>query len=185
MTDELPMTDQVPRGPTDGAPADASADDAALVVESPLAIAEAAVAEQQEKFLRLAAEFDNFRKRAARDREAAEHHGQGVIIRGLLDALDDLARFAHVDPASTDVTTMLHGADMVEQKMLKALAGHGLEVVDPLGRPFDPAVHEAVSTAPAESAESDHVVAQVYQVGYVFKGQLLRPARVVVKQWVG
>lgn len=182
MTDEPPMTDDAP---TVGPPADATGDDPALAVESPSAIGDAALADQMEKYLRLAAEFDNFRKRAARDRETAEHHGQSVIIRGLLDALDDLARFAHVDPASTDVATMLHGANMVEQKLLKSLAGHGLDVVNPLGRPFDPAVHEAVSTVPAESATADHVVAQVYQVGYVFKGQLLRPARVVVKQWAG
>jgi len=57
--------------------------------------------------------------------------------------------------------------------------------VDPVGQPFDPAVQEAVVTAPAESPEEDHLVAQVFQVGYVFNGQLLRPARVVVKQWKG
>jgi molecular chaperone GrpE len=72
---------------------------------------------------------------------------------------------------------------MIEKKLLKSLAGHGLEIVNPVGHPFDPAVHEAVTTMPAVSPEEDHLVAQVFQVGYVFNGQLLRPARVVVKQW--
>jgi molecular chaperone GrpE len=54
-----------------------------------------------------------------------------------------------------------------------------------VGQPFDPALHEAVMTEPAESKEDDHLVARVFQVGYLFNGQLLRPARVVVKQWNG
>jgi molecular chaperone GrpE len=150
--------------------------------ESPIAAAEAAVAEQKDKLLRLAAEFDNFRKRAAREREHAQHHGQGVVIRGLLEALDDLARFAHLDPHKARVTTVIDGAKLVEQKILKSLAGHGLEVVNPLSAAFDPAVHEAISTVPTAVPEEDNLVAQVFQVGYVFHGQLLRPARVVVKQ---
>ncbi|HUX33645.1 MAG TPA: nucleotide exchange factor GrpE, partial [Gemmatimonadaceae bacterium] len=105
------------------------------------------------------------------------------VIRGMLDALDDLGRFAHVDPATVDAATVVQGADMVEKKLLKTLSGHGLELVNPLGEPFDPAVHEAISTTRAELPEQDHRVAQVYQVGYLFNGQLLRPARVVVTQW--
>jgi molecular chaperone GrpE len=69
--------------------------------------------------------------------------------------------------------------------LAKTLAGHGLEIIDPVGRPFDPTLHEAVMTEPAVSAEEDHLVARTFQVGYVFNGQLLRPARVVVKQWNG
>jgi molecular chaperone GrpE len=152
---------------------------------SRLAAADAQLAEEHEKFLRLAAEYDNFRKRSVRERQEAELKGMSILIRGILDPLDDLGRFAHVEPATTDVTTLQQGVEMVEKKLLKSLAGHGLEIVNPAGQPFDPAVHEAVSTVPAESAEDDHLIAQVYQVGYVFNGQLLRAARVVVKQWKG
>ncbi len=144
---------------------------------------EAEVADQRDKLLRLAAEYDNFRKRTVRERQEAELRGMGVLIRGLIDPLDDLGRFAHVDPATVDAATVVQGADMVEKKVFKTLAGHGLEVLNPLGQPFNPAVHEAVSTTRAELPEQDHRVAQVYQVGYTFNGQLLRPARVVVTQW--
>lgn len=143
------------------------------------------VDEQRDKHLRLAAEYDNFRKRAVRERQEAGWRAQADMARGLIDALDDLSRFAHVDPATVDAATVVQGVDMVERKLLKSLAGHGLEVVDPLDHPFDPKVHEAVSTEPALSREDDHMVAKVYQRGYVFNGQLLRPARVVVKQWNG
>ena len=141
--------------------------------------------DQRDKYLRLAAEYDNFRKRSARERQEAHWRGQADMVKGMLEALDDLGRFAHVDPASVDAKTVVDGAEMVERKLLKTLSGHGLEVVNPIDQPFDPSVHEAITTTPAATAEEDHLVAQVYQVGYVFNGQLLRPARVVVKQFNG
>jgi molecular chaperone GrpE len=144
-----------------------------------------ALNEQREKYLRLAAEYDNFRKRAVRERQEAGWRAQAEMVRGLIDPLDDLARFAHVDPETVDAATVVQGAEMVERKMFKTLAGHGLEVIDPIDHPFDPALHEAVATEAALSPEDDHLVARVYQRGYVFNGQLLRPARVVVKQWGG
>lgn len=143
------------------------------------------LAEQKDKYLRLMAEFDNFRRRSVRERQEAEHKGMQNLLRGLLESIDDVARFAHVDPATTDARTVVEGVAMVEKKLLKSLAGHGLEVVDPKGKPFDPALHEAITTAPAASADEDHVVQTVYQVGYVLNGALLRPARVVVAQWNG
>ena len=139
--------------------------------------------EQQDKYLRLAAEYDNFRKRTARERQEAQQRGQADMLRGLIEPLDDIGRFAHVDPATTDARTLVDGVAMIEKKLAKTLAGHGMEVVSPLGHPFDPSLHEAVMTEPATSPDDDHVVARVFQVGYVFNGQLLRPARVVVKQW--
>lgn len=152
-------------------------------VEAQLGITAGQLAEQKDKLLRLAAEFDNFRKRSVRERQDAESKGMSMLVRGILEALDDLGRFAHVDPATTDALTLQQGVEMVEKKLLKSLAGHGLEIVNPVDQPFDPAVQEAVTTTPAASPEEDHLVAQVFQVGYVFNGQLLRPARVVVKQW--
>jgi len=159
-----------------------SADPASGSVESE---SERALAEQQDKYLRLAAEYDNYRKRSVRERQEASLRGQAELLRGLLDALDDLSRFAHVDPATTDTKTVVDGVAMVERKMLKALNGVGVEVINPIDQTFDPGSMEAVATEPALSPEDDHVVAKVYQQGYLFNGQLLRPARVVVKQWNG
>jgi len=144
-----------------------------------------ALADQQDKYLRLAAEYDNYRKRAVRERQEASVRGQAELLRGLIDPLDDLSRFAHVDPATTDTKTVVDGVAMVERKMLKTLASIGVEVINPVDQTFDPATMEAVATEPALSPEDDHVVAKVYQPGYLFNGQLLRPARVVVKQWNG
>ena len=160
-----------------------SADSRLVALEAQLGIATGLLAEQKDKVLRQAADYDNYRKRMVRERQEAELKGMSLLIRGILEALDDLGRFAHVDPETTDALTLQQGVEMVEKKLHKSLAGHGLEIVNPVGQPFDPAVQEAVTTAPAESPDEDHLVAQVFQVGYVFNGLLLRPARVVVKQW--
>src|SRR3954468_2625449 len=143
------------------------------------------LAAERDRYLRLAAEYDNYRKRSAKERQDAGARAQADLVRKLIDALDDVARFAHVDPATTDAATVVQGVDMVEKKLLKALGNAGLEVINPVGETFDPAVQEAVATEPTSAREDDHVVSRVYQPGYVFKSQLLRPARVVVKQWNG
>ena len=159
----------------------------ATVVDPPgtASVPSPALEEQREKYLRLAAEYDNYRKRSLKEREDAEARGQSALVAKLIEALDDLARFAHVDPAVTDSTTVVEGAQMVERKLLKTLSNAGLEIVNPVDEQFDPARHEAVSTEPAVAEEDDHTVARVYQPGYVFNGQLLRPARVAVRQWNG
>ena len=137
---------------------------------------------ERDKYLRLAAEFDNFRKRMMKERFEAEARGQAELARHMLDPLDDIARFAHVDPAATESATIVEGVAMVERKLEKSLRAAGLEVVNPKDEKFDPSLHEAVATQPTDDQELDHTVAQVYQVGYTFKGQMLRPARVVVRQ---
>jgi molecular chaperone GrpE len=140
---------------------------------------------ERDKYLRLAAEFDNFRKRMMKERLEAEARGQAELVKHMLDPLDDIARFAHVDPQTTESATVVEGVAMVEKKLDKSLRAAGLETVNPKGEKFDPAFHEAVATEPTSKPDEDHTVSQVYQVGYAFKGQMLRPARVVVRQYQG
>lgn len=140
---------------------------------------------ERDKHLRLVAEFDNYRKRMMKQASEAEARGQADLVKAILDPLDDIARFAHVDPAVTDSTTLVEGVEMVEKKMAKALRSAGLEIVNPINERFDPSMHEAVATEAAESEDDDGTVARVYQVGHTFNGQLLRPARVVVRQHHG
>jgi molecular chaperone GrpE len=137
---------------------------------------------ERDKHLRLAAEFDNFRRRNLKEKMEAEARGQAELSRALLESLDDIARFAHVDPAVTESRTVVEGVEMVEKKLDKVLRAAGLEPVNPVNERFDPALHEAVSTETADSPDLDGTVSRVYQLGYTFKGQLLRPARVVVRQ---
>lgn len=170
----------------DGFSSAASADrDSAVDAMAPAPDVQRELAAQQDRYLRLAAEYDNYRKRTAKERGELTSRAQAELAKQLLDALDDLGRFAHVDPATVDPVTLVQGVDMVERKLMKSLGTSGLEVIDPIDQTFDPSLHEAVVTEPALSPEDDHVVSRVFQVGYLFNGQLLRPARVVVKQWNG
>ncbi|HEU0015144.1 MAG TPA: nucleotide exchange factor GrpE [Longimicrobium sp.] len=139
----------------------------------------------RERHLRLAAEFDNYRKRVERERAEAFVRAQAQLAGRLLEPLDDLQRIADFDPATTSSAALHEGAEMVERKFLRALEAAGVELIEAEGQRFDPTVHEALTTVPAETAEEDDTVAQVYQKGYRFKGVLLRPARVVVKKHQG
>ncbi len=135
--------------------------------------------EAQDRHLRLMAEFDNFRKRVARERLELADRAQAVLVMKLLDILDDVDRIVASDP-STPVPALLEATLLVDKKLRKELEAAGLERLDPVGRPFDPAFHEAVAVLPAPGPDQDHVVAATFQVGYRFKGTLVRPARVQV-----
>jgi len=137
----------------------------------------------KERCLRAAAELDNFKKRAARERTETWARAQADLIARTLDALDDLGRIAALDPAQTTSQALHEGAGLVERKLQKALEGVGLERVDPAGQPFDPNLHEAVMTMPASSPEAHHTVGSVFQPGYRLNGTLVRPARVAVLTW--
>lgn len=185
MKDELDL----PNGPA--ASRDDAADGAAGDANANTDTAEAApdaqheLEEQRDRYLRLAAEYDNYRKRSSRERQEAGARAQGELVKSLIDSLDDLGRVNAQDPETVDARTIHQGIEVVSKKLMKALSAAGLELIDPVDQTFDPALHEAVSTERALSPEDDHLVSRVFQLGYLFNGQLLRPARVVVKQWNG
>jgi molecular chaperone GrpE len=137
----------------------------------------------KDKYLRLAAEYDNFRKRTNKERAETWMRAQADLIARIADALDDLSRFAHIDPGEIDSKTLHDGVDLVERKIWKELENAGVTRIDQTGVPFDPNVHEAVTMQPAAKPEQDHTVGQVVQAGYKMRDTLLRPARVVVLTW--
>ncbi|MGH7537350.1 MAG: nucleotide exchange factor GrpE [Gemmatimonadales bacterium] len=161
------------------------ATEAILRLEAELGDARVALAQSTDKFLRLAAEFDNFKKRAVRERGELRARAQAELVERLVDALDDLARFAAVDPAQTDPKAMHDGVGLVDRKFWKALDAAGVTRVDQVEVPFDPNVHEAVTMQPALHPAQDHMVGAVLQAGYKLGDVLNRPARVVVLTWLG
>jgi molecular chaperone GrpE len=179
---QQPRRPEEPEGPESG-----GSGGGALIEPSEEAVVrlEAECADLKDKYLRLAAEYDNFRKRAVKERTELWGRAQADLVQRLVDALDDLARFAHVDPAQTDAKTIHDGVDMVERKIWKVLEAAGVTRVDQVGVPFDPNVHEAVTTRPADHPAKDHTVGAVLQPGYRMGDTLIRPARVVVLTWQG
>ena len=137
------------------------------------------LAELKDRHLRLAAEFDNYRKRSSRERAELADRAQASFVAKLLDVLDDLDRLVASDP-STPLTALREGLSAVDRKLWKQLQDAGVERIDPVGTPFDPAMHEAVSTTPAPDDAGEHTVSATFQPGYRFKGTLVRPARVQV-----
>jgi molecular chaperone GrpE len=154
-------------------------------LEAELGDARTQLAQTTDKYLRLAAEFENYKKRSLRESTEQRARAQAELIEKQVDALDDLARFAHVDPAQTDAKTMHDGIDMVERKFWKALDALGVVRLDQVGVAFDPKVHEAVTMQPATTPAQDHTVGAVLQPGYKMGNNLIRPARVIVLTWQG
>jgi molecular chaperone GrpE len=138
------------------------------------------LAESRDRQLRLAAEFDNFRKRALRERDETSFRAQAALAARLLDVLDDLDRLvAGTGPAAAG-EVIQQALVLIDRKLRKELEGAGLERIDPVGQPFDPSIHEAVSVVPPGPGQADHTVSATFQAGYRFKGALIRPARVQV-----
>ena len=140
--------------------------------------ADAELEAARERHLRLAAEFDNYKKRVARERAEQFDRAQAALVGRLLDVVDDLDRVSN--DTNTPADALREAVEMIERKLRKELEAAGLERIDPVGQPFNPAEHEAVAVAPAPSPDRDHVVSATFQTGYRLKGSLLRPARVQV-----
>ncbi len=135
--------------------------------------------ELKDRHLRLAAEFDNYRKRIARERAELADRAQATFILRLLEVLDDLDRLATVDTTGSP-EAFREAVSMIDRKLRKELEAAGVERLDPVGQPFDPNLQEAVSVIPAPDPARAHTVSATFQTGYLFKGTLVRPARVQV-----
>lgn len=134
----------------------------------------------RDRHLRLAADFDNYRRRTEDRLGQRWDLAQADLVARLLDPLDDLLRVTALEPESASVDVIVEGVEMVERKFLQVLEEAGVEIVDPLGEPFDPNTMEAMMRVPPESDDLEDTVERVFQRGYALRGQLVRPARVSV-----
>ncbi len=171
--------------PEDPAPdTEASAGGTAAVPMEPLAEAvrrlEGELDELRDRHARLAAEFDNYRKRVNRENQVVVERAQAALAIRVLDTLDDLDRILEGVDENTPAESLREAIELVDRKLRKELESAGLERVDPAGTPFDPSVHEAVATTPSPDPAQDDHVSVTFQPGYLFKGALIRPAKVQV-----
>jgi len=138
------------------------------------------VAQQRDEYLALAqrthADFENYRKRVARDAAIAQERGAASLAKELLPALDNLDRALE---AAQEDDPLLEGVKLVRTEIAAALARAGIQAFSPLGEEFDPNLHEAVATVAAPNGGAGSVV-EVYQDGYRLGESIIRPARVVV-----
>lgn len=133
------------------------------------------------KFYYLAAEMDNLRKRHEREREQLIKFGNEKVLSGLLDVVDNLERTLAAIEKDEDekVKNIFVGIDMVRKQFMDTLKNNGLEMVESVGKEFDPNFHEALAQQPAEGKKDGEIILE-YQKGYLLNGRLLRAAKVVV-----
>lgn len=135
--------------------------------------------ENQDKYLRLYAEFENFRKRVQKEKEELGRYAHEQIIKDLLPILDDFERaLSHAEDAK-DVKVLIDGLKLVEKQMVGVLERFGLKSFPALGEMFDPHLHEAMAHQDSHDYEPDTVMAE-YRRGYQMHGKLIRPALVAV-----
>ncbi|HZU60870.1 MAG TPA: nucleotide exchange factor GrpE [Solirubrobacteraceae bacterium] len=142
-----------------------------------------AKAQKADEYLELAqrtkADFENYRKRAAREAGAAQERGVVRLAKELLPAVDNLDRALEAVDSASNGADLVAGIKLVHAEVLAALARVGVEPFDPAGQAFDPSWHEAVAQQPVDGAQSG-TVAEVYQRGYRLGDTVIRPARVLV-----
>ena len=137
----------------------------------------------RDRCLRLQADLENFRRRAAKERLEAEQYGHQNLVKDLLTAVDNLDRaIGHARRSGGgDLESLLQGVELVRRDLSTALARHGVAAIEAVGLPFDPALHEAMAQAPDDSVAPNTVVEEL-QKGYRLRDRLLRPARVIVSR---
>lgn len=142
---------------------------------------EAKLAEEENRFLRLRADFDNLRRRSQLDREAAEKYRAQKLLTELLPVLDNLERALQVEVTSEDAVSLYKGIEMVYRTFIDATKQEGLEVIAAEGESFDPTVHQAVMQE-SDSEKESGIVLRELQKGYKLKDRVLRPSMVSVNE---
>lgn len=175
-TQSTPAAPAAEAPPTAAGEAEVSSQDLA----AQLAAAKAEAAGNLDRFLRTAADLENFRRRTVREKDELRLVATGRVLEDVFPVLDTLAMaIAAAQQPNADVKTLVSGVEMVLAQLRSALAKHGMKEINPAGQPFDPHQHEAISHQPSPEIQAEHVLA-VVRVGYSLNGRLLRPASVVV-----
>ena len=142
---------------------------------------EAKIKEMENRYLRLYADFENFRRRTRQEMEAAEKYRAQSLVSDLLPALDNFERALKIKAEDEQAKSILQGMEMVYRSVLDALKKEGVEAIEAVGKPFDPHLHQAVMQVEDSNYEPNTVVEEL-QKGYKLKDRVIRPAMVKVSQ---
>jgi len=156
-------------------------DSGQATAEDALTAAYEELAKHRDAMLRMQAEMENLRKRLLRDVEKSRKFALERIMKDLLQVRDGLERGLEVTEESATVESLREGQQLTLRMLAKVMQDHGLEVIDPLGQPFDPEQHEAMTVMPSAEVE-ENTVLEVVQKGFRLHDRLLRPAMVVVSR---
>jgi len=164
----------------DGADIDNQAEEADESIEQQLEKAQATIKEYWDQIMRLKAEMENNRKRASRDIENAHKYALRNFAESLLPIVDSMEMGQQAAEAdNANLSSIVEGTQLTMSMFVQVLGKHGLKQIDPLGEPFDPEQHQAISMVEDDKAEHN-VVIKVMQKGFLLNDRLVRPAMVVV-----
>lgn len=150
-------------------------------VQMKMAELEGKVEEADNRYLRLQADFDNFRRRSRIELEACAKYRAQSLITDLLPAVDNFERAMKMEVENEQAKSLLQGVEMVYRNLLDALKNEGVEVIETVGKEFDPHLHQAVMQAEDENF-GPNIVVEEFQKGYKLKDRVIRPAMVKVNQ---
>lgn len=146
-----------------------------------IAVLEAKLEEESNRYLRLQADFDNSRRRARLDMETAQTYRAQSLVMDLLPNIDNLERALKIEAVDEQTQSLYTGVEMVYRGILEALKKEGVEAIEAVGNEFDPHLHQAVMQEEVEGTESN-IVVEEFQKGYKLKDRVIRPAMVKVSQ---
>ena len=170
----------MPAGAAAAASPEQPAQDNPSDLAAQLEAARADAAANYDKFVRTAADLENFRRRTVREKDDLRTTATGRVLEDIFPVLDTLAMAINAaSKPNADLKSLTGGVEMVLNQLRTALANHGLKEINPIGQPFDPHQHEAISHQPSKDVREEHVT-EVVRTGYSLNGRLLRPASVVV-----
>ena len=149
-------------------------------LEKELEDAQAVIEEQKDKYLRLSAEFDNYRKRTMKEKAELILNGGEKSISSILPVIDDFERAIKTMETAKDVKAVKEGVELIYNKFMATLAQNGVKVIETKDQPLDTDYHEAIAVIPAPSEEQKGKILDCVQTGYTLNDKVIRHAKVVV-----
>ena len=149
-------------------------------LEKELEKAQEALEEQKDKYLRLSAEFDNYRKRTMKEKAELILNGGEKSLSSILPIVDDFERAIKTMETATDVSAVKEGVELIYNKFMAVLGQNGVKVIETKDQPLDTDYHEAIAVIPAPSEEQKGKILDCVQTGYTLNDKVLRHAKVVV-----
>ena len=149
-------------------------------LEKELEDAQAVIEEQKDKYLRLSAEFDNYRKRTMKEKAELILNGGEKSISSILPVIDDFERAIKTMETAKDVSAVKEGVELIYNKFMAVLAQNGVKVIETKDQPLDTDYHEAIAVIPAPSEEQKGKILDCVQTGYTLNDKVIRHAKVVV-----
>lgn len=141
------------------------------------------LSEEKDKYLRLHADFDNFRKRVQKEKNEWVMYASQGLLEKLLPVIDNLDRaLGSLDQENNDIKGLVSGVEMIHKQLMDTLKQEGLERIEAVGQEFDPFLHEAMMQVPAEEDQEDNQIVEELRKGYKFKDRVIRPTMVKVAQ---